>query len=553
MSVAAYQGERAERRAVTAPWFRLPRLTITGWLGVVSFFVSMAAAVWIRQDLHYIIGDSLARTANAVYVVASRDPHAGAIGFYWPPLHSILQIPFVLVLRPFDAIEWAGPLTSATALAITVALLGRLARHLHVGRWTTFGVCAAFALNPVMIFYGANGMSETTFFLFLVLAFDGFIRWCRDDSTGALTTCAMALAALVLIRVEAVFVVAVFVVVGAWAGRNLRQALSGAVLLGLPAGFAFTMWIAAQQILLSDGLYFLHTNASTATEVREWLPAPSDRAAVLRWAAIWVVLFGPALAAVLPVLVVRLRPGTRWHRDAEVRAVAALLGTAAVFPALHAYLLLNNATTGNPRYFLPVTVVAAVAVLWAAAPERRRPLAQAWNLVLVAAFAGTAVVSTFALTSPVRTKVEQEHLVFETALGRDRNEQLAGVGAVWLDLRALARDVERMVPARSRVLADSTYTFPLILFSANRTSFVIPNDRDFEPILADPEGKVDFVVTADEAFLRNRFGAQYDDPVGAVVAGQPDRWEKVATHGSFTLYRSKDGLLGSPRVAAPRS
>jgi len=222
-----------------------------------------------------------------------------------------------------------------------------------------------------------------------------------------------------------------------------------------------------------------------------------------------------------------------------------MVGVAAVFPALHAFLLLSDDESGNPRYFLHITVVAAVGALWASAPARSRPPGRAWNGVLVGALVCTAAISLVALTSPARTKPEQEHLVFESLLGRDRRSDLAGVGAQWLDQRALAQDIERLVPRRSRVLADSTYTFALVVFSDRRTSFVIPNDRDFEPILAAPEGKVDFVVTADAAFLRNRFREGYTDPVGSVVTGQPERWERVAERGPFVLYRSKDGLLGS--------
>jgi hypothetical protein len=63
---------------------------------------------------------------------------------------------------------------------------------------------------------------------------------------------------------------------------------------------------------------------------------------------------------------------------------------------------------------------------------------------------------------------------------------------------------------------------------------------------------VDFVVTASEDFLRIRFGGRYEDPVGAVVGADPSRWQVASTHGSFTLYRSVDGLLGARGIAAPR-
>ena len=527
MTVLPYRSPAQPRRERThrdTSWVRFPRVTITGWIGVLSFFVTMAAAVWIRDDLHYIIGDTLARTGNAIYVAASRDPHAGAIGFYWPPLHSLLQIPFVLVLRPFNAIEWAGPLESALALAVTVALIGRLARLLGVGRWAAAGVCLAFAFNPVMVFFGANGMSETTSFLFLLLALDGFVRWSRDDGNGSLTTCSMALAGLVLVRVEAVLLVAVLVFVGAWSGRHLRRATSTALLIGLPATFTFVMWMVVQQVLLNDGLFFLHTNLAPATTTRDWLPDPADRPGILRWTVSWILIFAPLLLVTFAVLLARFRPGTPWHRSSEARIVVGLWGAALVFPAFHALLLTRNATTGNPRYFLAGTVVEAVAVLWAASPRRSRPLGKAWNILLVTGLALSGVVSMVALRDPVRTKVEQENYVFDMLVGKDRRPELDSKASEWAAFRALAKDVDRIVPT-SAVLADNTYAFPLLVFSEKRTSFVIPNDRDFEPILADPEGKVDFIVQADEGYLRYRFGGRFEDPVGDIVKAAPTRWE----------------------------
>jgi hypothetical protein len=531
------------RVASAAPWLRVPRPTSTGWLALVTFAASLAAGYWVREELGYIIGDTLARTGNAVYVSASRDPHAGAVGFYWPPVFSLAQIPFVVVLRLFDAIEWAGPIVSAIAHGATVALLGRLGRRLGVGRWTTFGICAAYGLNPVMLFYGGNGMSETTSFAFLVLALDGYVRWCRDDRNGPLATCSMALAGLVMVRTEAVLIVILFAVCGAYAGANLRRSLNNLVLIALPAAFAFVVWMATQLLLLNDALYFLHTNLSPSTVEQQGLPNPADHRAVARWALQWLVFFGPVLVLTLVTLAVRLRPGTSFQRGAEVRVVALLWGLALVFPALHGFLLLRGSTTGNPRYFLPITVVATVGALWCAAGARLRLPYRVLNAVLVGGLVATACVSVVVLRDPDRTKVEQESFVFDSLVGKDRSHDLEVLGQGWQDFRDLADDIDRVVPASSRILADSTYAFPLVVYSQRRSSFVIPNDRDFEPTLADPEGKVDHVVVADEAFLRVRFGGRYSDPVGDVVRGSPDRWRLVSVRGSMRLFVSVDGLL----------
>src|SRR5690349_4617983 len=63
-------------------------------LFVISFGISMTLAMYMRSlDVFFI--DSLSRTANAFYVLFSRDPHLAAVGFVWNPLPSLIQLPLL--------------------------------------------------------------------------------------------------------------------------------------------------------------------------------------------------------------------------------------------------------------------------------------------------------------------------------------------------------------------------------------------------------------------------------------------------------------------------
>ena len=62
---------------------------------VVIFALSLAINLGLAYCLTFVWhighGDALSRTANAYYVLYSREPHLAAVGFAWPPLPSLLQ------------------------------------------------------------------------------------------------------------------------------------------------------------------------------------------------------------------------------------------------------------------------------------------------------------------------------------------------------------------------------------------------------------------------------------------------------------------------------
>src|SRR5690606_5766592 len=56
----------------------------------------------------YMHSDAVSRVANAFYVLYSRDPHLGAIGFVWNPLPSLLELLPLLAYPIIPAIATAG-------------------------------------------------------------------------------------------------------------------------------------------------------------------------------------------------------------------------------------------------------------------------------------------------------------------------------------------------------------------------------------------------------------------------------------------------------------
>ena len=118
------------------------------------------------------IGDAASREANAFYVFFSNDPHLAAIGFVWNPLTSVAEMPLILLKGIWPALTYdsfAANIMSSIFMAGACYQLYRLMEDLRVGRAARWALLACFALDPMIIFYGANGMSEALF-IFTLLA-----------------------------------------------------------------------------------------------------------------------------------------------------------------------------------------------------------------------------------------------------------------------------------------------------------------------------------------------------------------------------------------------
>jgi len=175
--------------------------------GVSSVFCMMMAA-WLSFGFGYVPGDALSRTYSAMAVFHSRYPHLAAIGFIWPPLTAIAQLPLVLI-KVFAYNGFSGGIISALSAG---ALLTVINHYLQKARFTwrwRISFLAFVGLNPLWIVYAINGMSEMPFLLVFVLASLLFLDWLKDFSWRKLSLAGILTAVMFGFRYDAVVFVAV--------------------------------------------------------------------------------------------------------------------------------------------------------------------------------------------------------------------------------------------------------------------------------------------------------------------------------------------------------
>jgi len=545
MTVATldYTPTAGARHSVSVPeWVRVwildtPEVAILAGALLVGYLV----AAWIfRYWFGYFVGDALARTSKAVFMAASRDPHFGAVGFYWPPLPSTLQIPFVLALKPFGRMDFAGPISSALCSSLAVLALSRIGREAGLGRPANLAVCVLFGANPVVFVYAINGMSEACAFLCLLLVLMAWLRWTSGRRVTDLAIMGVAAGALVMTRIETLPIAAVLGLL-AGAGRDLRLGLMRAAVVALPPVFAVVVWIGTQGLLTGDPLDFLHQSAggtptySPAFRYANGLPTAGGYLPAAEWAARIALVLGPVLVAVAVVGV--------WRRRTCLYPALGLLLTAAVFPMVQIYLVAHQTGFGDFRYFTPIVVVEAVSVCWLAgvavggsrgvgAPRRGLHVAVVAGSLTV--LLGGATADVVYMLSERHTHVGKENQVLKVLLGRrvPRGDSLS-------DARALMAVLDPHLAKGERVIADSgaTASFPFLV-SRHPSGFIVQEDRDFQSILSNPDGRFSFIIVANSSP-----GGAEASPMTALLSPAA-RWHQVAVFGDATLYQYS-GPVGS--------
>jgi hypothetical protein len=426
--------------------------------------VYLAAGAVQVFGLHRMEGDALSRVANAYYVLFSRDPHLAAVGFIWNPLPSLLTLPLLPLHRLWPALVeegFAGNIESALFMAGCVVQVRAMLRDLGVRHRAALLLTALFALHPMILLFGGNGMSEAPFMFFVLVAVRHLAGWARGGAVTALIGAGLGLAGAYLTRYEAVPVgmaavtVAVLLTWRRCAGTRRHPAWSAlvdGVVLGAPLALVVALRAGASWLIIGHPFQQFSSVYGNTAQLSVSGPGRGTPTGSLLQAAtlepgLALLLLGAAVVAV---------------RRRELRALALLLPVA----ALAFTLAEDNRGVLLPwlRFLILVVPLATLAVgLLLAAPRRRRLVAAVPVLLLALGLPS----SVLALRSG--TGVAEETHTFQLE-------------------RSVAGRVDALPAGRGEILVDAFMGFPIVLASRHPERLVVTSDRDFRSVLADPAG-----------------------------------------------------------------
>lgn len=495
---------------ITALRSRAPGLSIY----LAAFVFYLAIGLYLNVTVQFILGDTLSRVAAAQAVLFSRFPHLSAIGFVFTPLTAIVQLPVVAFSRIWPVITAdaiSAVIMSASFMAGAVFMLFGITRDRALPWTMSSAVTVLFAINPMIAFYGGNGMSEAPFVFFLLWAVRRLLRWVDSDDVHDLTTCGIALGLAYLVRYDAVaatIAVAVVVAIRTWTrapeeGRR-RRVLLDVVLVAGPAFFAFVVWAATSWLVTGNAFEQFESQYGNAAILREsGGRAPESLVSAIKFPIIEIGILAPGLVVVVGVVALVRSVRRRWW---PFVVPVMVFGSVLAFQALT---YIRGSTFGFLRFYIVAIPLLAVLALLMVPARRVLPAKRPGRLAqmpqprgserpAVRAVASVMAVVAVAVCIPVtlwgmlsRTYAPQEFPLHAVVFREDtptseRVKQEQRVLRTFATERRLAEVIDALHLPNSSVLSDTQDGFAIITRSRRPKQFVQPSDHDFTDILNDP-------------------------------------------------------------------
>jgi len=543
-------------------------------VGMKVFAVSAALNLIAAWCLTYLwrVGnaDALARTANASYVLFSRDPHLASIGFVWPVLPSVLQLPLLPLLHALGHPEFAGQIESALAGAGTLVVLCAILGRFGITGWTRLLWLGTAQLHPQFWYLSGSGLAEPLSTLFLMLAVLAFLSVTTDVLAPA--ALGLSLAAAFFVRYEVLSTtasVAAALLVQRWALPEARAAMIARSHAGLtgalsrlvkqdwptlearlltvlaPIGYAIVLWVLASWIIMGDPFYFKDSvfsldkapdvpiNNGPAFPLHAQIHAPLLALGYAVWRLLEV---NPTLLIVsIPALFLALRTGNR-----RLLGLLIIVFGTLVLPTYEVY---KGTLPGFMRYWSLTTPFALVigaglvdqlardgaGLRWA------RPARDAIALLLV-----LSIGTNLAALTWDRLNGLDEQLLGAQLTGESR--QARAVQAASFDYHErhdgpLVASLLDRYSAHGLTLIDTETGFSPVLFARHPERLVIASDRDFHQILADPQRYLSYIVVTNPhlAQQRDAVNQRYGGPSGDMLFDGRVPWTREVAQSTNTI------------------
>ena len=517
----------------------------------VAFVGYVIFGLWMLYGADFAIGDALARASSARAIAHSRDQHLMAVGFYWMPLPAFAEVPFMAVFSRLGLPGLGLVMPTAFATSMTIPIVARIGRDLAVPRRGVVPFVVLFAINPYTVFCAGNGMSEAWQVLALAGCFAAYLRWSTHHRVRDLGRLGLWLAVAQMTRYESITLVIVFFALVAWQSRPGRR-VATSMTVAAPAVFAVVAWTVTSFVITRHGFWKAIQDGSEKTRVAGfWLPDQRTLASVTEYSTKLSLRFAPGIVVAVVLAGFGrelfgqvLTPDDKPH----LRAVA-IVAVGGLFPAQIAFLLLEWASYGDPRYYMPLILMFTIAALVA--------LSGAGHLagrVLVLAVLGLAgCVSSFVvLGDPNISAITGEPAVVKALLG---NKVPSGVQAsdsrVDLgDWRAFTAEMDLRVQPGDVVVLDTAVAAAVHLFSSHPQQIATERDKDSERQLQLPDPGYNLAVV-----LPGNVGL-INPSIQSMIRGTPPkgkRWVKVDVPVAPKWFRGTPELWQLIDSAGPTS
>jgi hypothetical protein len=364
-------------------------------------------------------------------------------------------------------------------------------------RWLTVFL---FAVNPLMLIFAINGMSEAISVAMLVAGCYWLVRFWQTDGNSHLIMAAGFFGLLPLIRYELALVTAMsglVLLVLCWQKRanftevQFRDFLEGRLLAySSLAIYPSFLWSVSSWFVMGNPLYFLFNERSAVSLADIQISAFKDLATG-PWQSfrlvfgVWSAAYLVGTIACIVALVIA------WRRRVSFLAMLVLM--ALTLPILQFFLLMQRANVPLLRYFIlavPFGLVVAIAVIGYWLTEIK-PAARQKTL----AFAGLSALMLVSNVGTGALLVGYPYQTIESETWRALTSTAQVENPNFEEAYAIGQLLPKVIPSGSRVLID-TYEFgyAIMLGTGSHSLYMDFTDPNYDAAVINPSGYVDYVI-----------------------------------------------------------
>lgn len=520
----------------------------------VVFGVCVLVAAWYMLTVESVIGDALSRSLAAVTAARSTYPKLASLGFIWPPLPGLLQIPLVHI-PGLSTYGFSGGIVTALFAGGTAAAFDLIFARAGVRRAARLvAIALLMVVNPFMLFYGSNGMSEMPLVFFVVFSTYAFLRWTDTDKLEWLMAAGMSTALMVLVRYDAWFYAAAFAAAIAlvqWrrepdararvvGSSRLPQISANVITYAVPVVFITLLWMLFNWQIKGNGLYFLnseYSNAALFQQVGERVSVNAVRASPLNFLA-YIVESTVFLAPLLPVGLIALVALALAERSPRYVALAGILLSVPVFEWVS---YRQGQTFGFWRYYITLIPAAAIIMAEVVRTTRAAHVRRALTVLLLGGLGISVLTVAAAMDMGGTERFMDSKPICSSGriVDQDFVQSLVQPGRK-LDVCAVEREmaayVMANVPGRSTLTDVSGEG--VVMMSDAPDRFVLLSDGDYDRLATNPTafGVTHVIISREKTIYGVLSGyfqnLQSDNPPGLVM-------EKEV--GKLRLYRIAPG------------
>lgn len=501
-------------------------------LGIFLLFFAAYTALGWYTTVHLLAApfDSVSRLAHISFFLHGDPGKLAAIGFVWPPLITLMLLPFGAVEALATSL-WALPLSSAFCAGGMFAVLNRTFDMLGMPRVARYALLLAFAFNPFLARYSSNGMGEILSLFLLVVGMHYFMKWMlsqRDSPEHPrdwyLAPCGLAWSLAALSRYE--IALNAFIIAGA-IGIILRRRRAGGnrtegtlLLYVAPVVYCLALWVFFNFLITGDALYFLNEQVRQRFEEYKKTPYTSISEPVRLVLEMNLKLFLPTLIVLPALLVVAAIKRNLFG--------VLLAGLLALNPAvtLAAMIRANDLALVQPRFNVRSLPMAMIAVGWL-----WHVLHPGWQrqsvvvLTVLATIVGYPLCWKLMDTFPYQDQRQEARFIEALKTGDSQSTPDLDIPAA----NRMADFVGQNVTGEHTILIDDSQGFAPMLVGTDVPKYfdrIYKGDTDWYKVRDDPRGKVRWMMIT----------AAKEDLVRRKWTGREPWLRKVRTEGKYVLY-----------------